>query len=67
MPEQETKVETVVIDYVCDKCESGIMERSGSAAYLTEPMQFPHKCNKCGFEQTFKEVYPKVGYRRVNG
>lgn len=67
MAEKYTPVETVKVEYVCDKCGVGTMTRDNRKpfAYLTDPAQFPHICLHCKHEQTFTVNYPTTGYRDV--
>jgi DNA-directed RNA polymerase subunit RPC12/RpoP len=65
MAEREFPMIPSGVEYVCDKCGEGLMEPHGRAAYLSDPIQFPHRCNKCGHEQAFKEQYPAVRWRRA--
>ncbi len=65
MPEITNDVQTVMIDYLCDKCKEGVMRRYGDMIFTTNPPQVPHKCNKCGLERNFTDIYPKLGYRKL--
>ncbi|MDB6060386.1 MAG: hypothetical protein JWM78_489 [Verrucomicrobiaceae bacterium] len=61
MPEIKRPVQTVEINYVCDKCGHGMMHKSGE----TNPTsgETPHKCMICGAEQVFKWVsYPRIDH-----
>ena len=70
MPEVSKPVQMVVIEYVCDKCKSGTMEKHGEIeiSYLTYPIKIPHKCNNCEAVQYFTEpAYPRIAYKEING
>lgn len=64
--EREVAAEAILLDYVCDVCGNGIMERHGKVAYMTDPIQLPHKCNNthCGFESIYFKAYPEIVFRR---
>lgn len=55
----ELKVRIFRIEMMCDKCNEGQMKPTGMV-YETYPPQYPHKCDKCGYENTFDEVYPRI-------
>jgi hypothetical protein len=64
MSETRTEVRPVEIDYVCDACGVGHM-RSTGISLMSSPPQYPHKCDKCGAEQTFTNArYPRVMYEK---
>ncbi len=54
MPEIEEEVKTYKVIYICDECFEGEMEWNG-IGLTTYPMQYPHKCNKCGALKTFRD------------
>jgi transcription elongation factor Elf1 len=61
MGEIKRAVQTVEVNYVCDKCEHGMMQSCGD----TDPATYetPHKCMICGHLQSFKGVtYPRIDY-----
>ena len=61
MPEIKRKVQTVEVNYVCDKCEHGMMEKIGTMNPDTGEVD--HRCMICGHEQVFKWVsYPRIDY-----
>lgn len=61
MAEVKRKVQTIEVNYVCDKCEHGMLEKSGEMNEKTG--EIPHKCMICGHEQIFKWVsYPRIDY-----
>lgn len=62
MPEKLRPVETVQVDYVCDKCGIGHMELTGRML-LSDPPKWPHECTNCCAERTFDVKYPTVRYR----
>lgn len=47
--EIKTKVNTFLVHLMCDKCDGGEMMPTG-IALLSNPPQYPHKCNKCGHQ-----------------
>jgi hypothetical protein len=58
-------VQPVEVEYVCDSCNTGVM-RSTGVGLMSSPPQYPHKCNHCGSQSTFKLIYPYITYERVN-
>jgi hypothetical protein len=64
VPTREFQLENIGIDYVCDACGEGTMERFGPIVLTSNPPLFEHKCNKCGASQFFNMTYPATGYRR---
>ncbi|MBB3046106.1 transcription elongation factor Elf1 [Litorivivens lipolytica] len=61
MTELKRKVQAVEVNYVCDKCEHGMVERCGEMDAKTGVT--PHKCMICGHEHSFKWVsYPRIDY-----
>lgn len=59
MQEIKRKVVTYEYDMRCDKCEEGFMRPTG-AALMSYPIQYPHKCNKCGYETNYYVTYPDI-------
>ena len=57
------EVKTFLFEYICDKCGEGKMKHTGTV-YYTNPLQYPHRCEKCGFEKTFNNVYPYIGHEQ---
>lgn len=65
MSERKTaKLIPYEFNYICDKCNKGIMEYTENHDYLATPMRFEHKCNNCGDVKTFNDPYPKITYER---
>jgi len=65
MPEIKTKIDTYMVDYICDDCGKGTMQRFGGML-LTAPPQYTYRCNNCGaIIQTF-ESYPSFIYEQFN-
>lgn len=62
MAEVKNKVQTYIINYVCDECYDGNMERDGNIVLTSNPPLFPHKCNRCGYKMNFIDTYPKFVY-----
>ena len=59
--ERNSDCKVQLIDYVCDKCEKGIMKYNDKI-YFTFPEQYEHKCNSCGVIRSFQAKYPKISY-----
>lgn len=68
MPEQTFEVKPVGVRYICDQCNEGEMIKDPDVknAWLTDPVQYPHKCNKCGYTCGLIESYPTVRMVVVN-
>ncbi len=65
MAEEKYKVKTYEIDYKCDACGEGYM-RSLGTVLLSNPVQYPHRCNKCGAEMNVRlHTYPYMVTERV--
>jgi hypothetical protein len=47
------------VDEKCPICGNGWMRPNG-IVLTTNPQQFQHKCNICGYEQTYSVRYPYV-------
>ena len=61
MPEIKRPVKTIEVNYVCDACGHGMMEKKGELN--PETGENPHACIICGHEQVFKWVtYPRIVY-----
>lgn len=61
MPEVKRPVKPIEVNYLCDKCEHGMMKQSEAAD--KDSGETPHECVICGHKQIFKWVsYPHVEY-----
>lgn len=49
------------IDMKCKKCSTGFM-RHTVIKLITRPVVYPHKCNNCGYEENYKQIYPYIEY-----
>lgn len=66
MPEIAKPVQMVVVEYICDECGKGKMQRHGGIVYTSNPIEIPHKCDNCGHEQNFVEPqYPRIGWKEL--
>lgn len=63
MAEKKIKVKVYQVTYICDACGVGEMVPTG-VALMSNPPQYPHKCNKCGSENTLRSKYPKTVYEQ---
>jgi len=55
--ERETKCEVVTVELECDEC-GGTLVFTGTAL-LSNPPQFPHKCDTCGVVRNVRDrPYP---------
>jgi hypothetical protein len=58
--EVRREVKTYIIEYECPECKEGNLYPTGRVL-LSSPPQYPHKCNKCGYKETFRGIkYPKT-------
>lgn len=46
--------------YVDRLCECGGRMRPTGDAYCTNPLQYVHRCDKCGNEEAYTKEYPYV-------
>lgn len=61
MPEVKRPVQTIEVNYVCDKCNSGMMQKAGEVD--PETGDCLHHCVICGYEMAFQWVtYPRIDY-----
>ena len=67
MPERTYEIKPVGVDYVCDKCNTGVMVHNSGIALMCNPPQFVHVCSNCGHEQQMLEVYPTLRWERAPG
>lgn len=59
------KVEVSQVDRLCDKC-NGLYRPSGNPITIEgEPIQYPHRCEKCGDGQIFRNPYPNIVYTPI--
>jgi hypothetical protein len=65
MAERNFPIQVVGVEYICDECGVGSMERYGEVAWLTNPVQYPHRCSNCGSTEALSECYPLVRHLRV--
>lgn len=66
MKEKRIEVRTYVVRLMCDKCDGGEMLPTG-VSLPSNPPQFPHKCNKCGYEGApcIGRRYPRLEHEDV--
>lgn len=46
-------------------CECGGEYLPENIVLTTYPVQYPHKCNKCGKREVLDARYPKIEYKEV--
>lgn len=63
MAEKRVEVKMYQVTYTCGACGVGKMKPTG-ISLMSNPPQYPHKCNKCGYENTFRSTYPKIVYEQ---
>jgi len=59
--EKRTRVSTSMVRLICEKCEGGEMKPTG-ICLTSNPPQYPHRCDKCGHEETVRggRTYPRI-------
>lgn len=67
MSEYYKKVKTYQVVYICDACRMGEMKPTDWPVLLTAPPQYWHLCDKCSALKTFREIYPRLEYRKFEG
>lgn len=60
--ESRFELKTFIVRYFCDPCskKGGGEYLPTGIALLTNPPQYPHKCNRCGNVQNFNKRYPET-------
>lgn len=58
--EKRTRMIPVKKEMICDKC-GGIMVPTGMCL-MSNPPQYPHVCNGCGFTATYNKSYPTIEF-----
>lgn len=56
--EMVAEAKTLIVERVCDVCKEGKMIPSGGAILFSDPIMYPHICNKCGNTENYKVRYP---------
>lgn len=62
MPERKKEVRTFQVTMSCEKCGAGEMQPTG-VALMSNPAQYPHRCDQCGHAQSFERTYPYIAYQ----
>jgi|APSaa5957512576_1039674.scaffolds.fasta_scaffold298337_2 hypothetical protein len=63
--EVSKEIKTYRIHYYCDKCGEGEMLPTGKCL-MTNPPQYPHKCNKCNEARGFPDKYPALAFKVID-
>lgn len=62
MAEKVCECKILLVHYVCDKCSNGVMRwdraRFELPMLMSDPPQYPHKCEYCGHTEGFTVQYP---------
>lgn len=62
---ERVEVKTYKEKLICEKC-GGEMEATGEA-HLTNPPQFLHLCQSCGYTESIRGIkYPTLHYEEVS-
>lgn len=56
MAEKMSRLYPVEVRMYCDECKTGELIHTG-VCLTSNPPQFPHVCNSCGYTQTFRDKY----------
>lgn len=59
--EKVARVDTLVVDNICDECKEGVMRPTGEVLQ-SNPPQYVHKCVKCGHTANYGIAYPTSKY-----
>lgn len=63
MPEVKIKkLHPYEIGYKCDKCGEGYLEFLNNGVLASNPPQYEHKCNICGYFKILPKKYPRIEY-----
>ena len=57
---KRTRMIPIKTEMICDKC-GGTMIPTGMCL-MSNPPKYPHKCDKCGFEETYNVSYPNIEF-----
>lgn len=63
MSETRSMMRAHRIDYICDRCHEGSMI-AANLVYTSNPPQYPHQCDVCGWTATFPKTYPHVEFHQ---
>lgn len=61
VPSRPPMVE-VLVQAMCDKC-GGEMIAVPGVILMSDPPQYPHRCNKCESTENYLEAYPHHAWR----
>lgn len=55
------EVKIYEIHMKCDKCKDGYMKflNSVKSSSIDEHLKYLHRCNKCGHEEYYENIYPR--------
>lgn len=59
MNEIRTEIKVVQVDKICKECNWGRMRPTGMA-YMSNPLKYPHACDRCGHEEIYLVRYPNT-------
>ena len=65
MGETKREVKTYEVDMVCPKCDIGLMRPMGNIVLTSYPIQYPHQCTLCGYEENYLITYPYTTTERI--
>lgn len=66
MAEVTSPARVVIVDYTCDKCGAGTMQRDGLESMSRPRGRFMHACTACGDRKAFEVSYPQQRAQKEN-
>ena len=68
--EVKSELKVFKVEQACDETVNGIKcggsmtqpKNSVGMAFMSNPPQYPHLCDKCGFRKNFLKTYPAIEY-----
>ena len=55
--ERVAEAKALIVEMICDECKEGKMAPDGIMLF-SDPPQYPHKCEKCGYKTNYLFRYP---------
>ena len=59
---ERTPVTMYKVSYKCPLCRKGYMETQAGCVALSDPPQYPAKCNICGEKRMLNNIYPHLDH-----
>lgn len=58
-------VQPILVELLCNKCESVMENRSNEMILASYPPKYLHVCKKCGHSQLTSEAFPQLKYEYI--